>query len=460
MNTFHASIGAIAFLAASAVHASAGVTNESLSLQVSDAASGDFFGAAVAIDGDFLIAGARADDDFGSSSGSATVFRRTAPGVWVQEQKLTASDASGSDQFGWAVDIDGDLAVVNARRDDVGGTNSGSVYIFRRSAMGVWSQVDKIGASDPAQNDEFGSSVSISNGTVIVGASNNDDDGSNSGAVYFFAEESPDDWTQLAKVTAPDAAGGDEFGFGVSIDGDVAAVGAPYSGGFFGSVYIYRQTMPGVWSFEEEVTTPDARSFGEFGFSVSVSGDTLIVGAPSDDEKDIQSGVAYIFTKGMTGWEQAALFTPMNPQSGMFFGESVNIDGGTAVAGGRGGAVGMIMEESPPMSGMWFNLTDIQGSDGDGGSSFGDSVSVSNGTVAAGAPLADNSNSVPSGVAHVFSAPAACVGDCDGSGTVDFNDLIAMLFEFGNSTEACDADNSGTIDFNDLITTLFLFGPC
>jgi len=291
---------------------------------------------------------------------------------------------------------------------------------------------------------------------ILAGASNNDDAGSNSGSAYFFVESATDDWTQLVKVTAPDAAGGDEFGFGVSIDGDIAAIGAPYSGGFFGSVYIYRQTAPNVWTFDTEITSVDADSFGEFGFSVSIQGDRLLVGAPSDTEAGTQSGVAYVFTRtpATNVWSQSALFTPPAPFSGMFFGESVMIDGATGVVGARGASIGMVIREEPAGSGMWTVVEDIQASDGQAGTSFGDSVAISNGTAIVGAPLAQNNSAVQTGAAYLFDAPVATnPADLNGDGVVNGADLAILLTQWGTNGPA-DINNDGVVNGADLAILL------
>ena len=142
-------------------------------LTASDGAGGDSFANSVSIDGDYAIVGAYGDDDHGSYSGSAYIFKRSGT-TWSQQQKLTASDAATSDHFGYSVSIDGDYAIVGAPHNDDDGNSSGSAYIFSRSGTS-WSQQDKLTASDAAENDNFGLVVSISGDYAIVGARNDDD---------------------------------------------------------------------------------------------------------------------------------------------------------------------------------------------------------------------------------------------------------------------------------------------
>ena len=108
------------------------------------------------------------DDDNGSNSGSAYVYVRS-NGVWSEQQKLTASDGASSDYFGYSVSIDGDTAVIGAYSDDDNGSDSGSAYVYVRS-NGVWSEQQKLTASDGASSDYFGISVSIDGDTAVIGA--------------------------------------------------------------------------------------------------------------------------------------------------------------------------------------------------------------------------------------------------------------------------------------------------
>ncbi|MBK8430869.1 MAG: FG-GAP repeat protein [Chloroflexi bacterium] len=139
---------------------------------------------AVAVSGDTAVIGAWRDDDGGDNSGSAYVFTRMG-GVWSQQAKLTASDASAGDYFGYAVAVSGDTAVIGAYFDDDGGTNSGSAYLFTRTG-GVWSQQAKLTASDPAANDFFGIAVAISGDMAVIGSFVDDDGGTDSGSAYVF----------------------------------------------------------------------------------------------------------------------------------------------------------------------------------------------------------------------------------------------------------------------------------
>ena len=122
----------------------------------------------VAMDGDTALIGAYGDDDNGSASGSAYVFTRS-EGVWTDQAKLTASDAASHDYFGYSVAVDGDTALIGAHANDDSGLNSGAVYVFTRNA-GVWTEQAKLTASDGALEDYFGTAVALDGDTALIGA--------------------------------------------------------------------------------------------------------------------------------------------------------------------------------------------------------------------------------------------------------------------------------------------------
>jgi hypothetical protein len=158
-------------------------------LLASDGAAGDKFGNKVSISGDTAIVGAFFDDDNGSESGSAYIFSRNQGGAdnWGEVKKLIASDGAAGARFGASVSISGDTAIVEASRNDDNG-GYGSAYIFSRNQGGAdnWGEVKKLTASDGSVDDYFGWSVSISGDTVIVSAFYDDDNGENSGSAYIY----------------------------------------------------------------------------------------------------------------------------------------------------------------------------------------------------------------------------------------------------------------------------------
>ena len=328
-------------------------------LLADDAARGDLFGSTVSLSGDTVIVGASRVDDLCPSPdpgripadqdcGAAYIFQLDAQGTWVQVAKLTAADAVAFDQFGNSVSLDGDTAIVGAHRSNETGTLSGSAYIFRRDFGGPnnWGQVMEITGSDTVAFDNFGRSVLISGDTAIVGATFHDHPVPTSGSAYIFQRDAggPDNWGQVAELTAADAAGADFFGWFVSLSGDTAIVGAwadDDDGIESGSAYIFQSDFggPGNWGQVVKLTASDAARSDSFGWSVSLSRDTALVGAPGHDDHAANSGAAYIFQRDLGGpdnWGEAAKLTASDAATRDTFGSAVSLSDDTAIASATG----------------------------------------------------------------------------------------------------------------------------
>lgn len=270
-------------------------------LKAADAGSTDLFGYSVALSGNTAVIGAIQDDVGVTNSGSAYVFREIG-GAWQQVQKLTASDGGNNDWFGSSVAIRGSTMIVGAYSDDNVGTDSGSAYIFREFA-GNWQQQAKLTASDAAAQDLFGFSVSITGGAAIVGSYADDDNGSASGSAYIF-RDIDGTWQQVAKLRASDAAAGDRFGYSVALVNNTAWIGANGNdddGSDSGSAYMFENSN-GVWTEVAKLTASDAAAGDRFGSSISASqsGKTLLVGAHLNDGPATDNGSAYVFVSGVS----------------------------------------------------------------------------------------------------------------------------------------------------------------
>ncbi len=266
----------------------------------SDAAAGDNFGVSVAISGDYAIVGADEKDTlYDSFVGAAYIFYRTRTNSWDSGTKIVASDAADWDFFGASVSISGSYAIVGAFGDDDGGSNSGSAYIFRRIDTNSWGSGYKIVASDPDATDYFGTTVSISGSYAIVGAYYEDTWGSDAGAAYIFNRKGLDSWDLLGyKIVAPDAEASDYFGVSVAIWGNYAIIGAfreDTLSGNAGAAYVFGRTGTNSWDSGTKITASDAEADDEFGRSVAISSDYAIVGAYWEDTGGLDAGAAYIF---------------------------------------------------------------------------------------------------------------------------------------------------------------------
>jgi FG-GAP repeat protein/thrombospondin type 3 repeat protein len=399
-------------------------------LTASDGAALDRFGESVAIDGDTMVVGAPSDDAF---RGSAFVFVRSG-GVWSEQQKLTAGDGATFDQFGTSVAIDGDTLAVGAFNDDGG---RGSAYVFVRGG-GLWSEQQKLAAGDGTPGDIFGRSVAISGETLAVGA---EGDVAFRGSAYVFVR-SGGVWNEQQKLTASDGATFDQFGRSVAIDGDTLAVGAVGDDSNRGSAYVFVRSG-GVWSEQQKLTASDGTAGANFGRPVAISGDTLVVGAVA---ANVFRGSAYVFVRSGGVWSEQQKLTAGDGTPGVQFGRSVAIDGDTLVVGaggddgGRGSAFVFVRS-----GGVWSEQQKLAAGDGTAGDSFGDSVAISAATVAVGASGDDGAR----GSAYVFSF------DADGDGVPDDSDNCPTVANadqgdadgdgLGNACDP-DDDNDGVED--------------
>jgi len=404
------------------------IINQIQEITSSDGAASDSFGFSVSIDGDTAVIAAPFDDDNGAASGSAYIFTRSGA-TWTEQAKLTASDGALNDQFGISASIDGDTAVIGAYLDNTDEGETGSAYVFTRSGT-TWTQQAKLTANDGTAADLFGFSVSIDGDTAVIGA-HNASFGTRTGAAYVFSR-SGTTWTQQAKLTANDAAGNDVFGFSVSIDGDTAVIGA-YLGntdeGETGSAYVFTRSGA-TWTQQAKLTANDRAGGDAFGFSVSIEGDTAVIGAWLADDTGSDSGSAYVFSRSGTTWTEQAKLTASDGATGDAFGFIVSIDGDTAVVGAWGN------DDNGNESGSayvytrsgttWTEYRKLLVSNGAVADRMSFSVANSGTTVISGAPLRDTAGAGNNnqGSAYLFDPSASPFGpnpvaDFDGDGKTD-----------------------------------------
>ena len=307
---------------------SGGIWAEQQKLLASDGGAGDGFGGAVAVEGGALFSGARLHDGKGSNAGTTYRFELDA-GSWIEVQSLFTGMAAGSDHIGSSVSIDGDTVVLGAYLDDDRGFNAGAAYVFVRVG-GIWSLQEKLHASDAQDVDTFGWSVAVSGDTALVAADGADEAGVDAGAVYVFLRSGAV-WTEQQKLVAGDGAAGDHFGRSLSLEGDTAVVGAPQHGGV-GAAYVFSRSG-GVWSQQQKLTASGAVSGDDFGDSVSLSGDTLLAGAPYDDTAMQDGGAAYAFVRAGGVWSEQQVLVPSDPSTLARFGAAVGLSGDTALIG-------------------------------------------------------------------------------------------------------------------------------
>lgn len=354
----------------------------------SDGAAGDQFGTSVAISGSAAIAGAPADGDAGLDSGSAYMFERVG-GVWMEVAKLTASDAAAGDRFGTGVAISGNTAIVGAP-----GKDSRVAYVFKRVG-GTWTEVAKLAPAVSGAQDQFGHSVAISGGVAIVGGYGHFGVGTSSGAAWVF-EGNAGEWTEVAMLTASDETAAELFGFSVSISGNTAIVGAPHdddAGDRSGSAYAFER-VGGVWMETAKLTASDAGPIAFFGWSVAISGDAAIFGAFGVDDPVNDAGTAYVFERAAGVWMEVVRLTPPDTAELDQFGTRVAISGEVAVIAspsrfGPGFDAGSAYVLKR-IGVSWVVVAKLTAADVAEGDRFGDGVGITDGAVIVGVPFDDD----------------------------------------------------------------------
>lgn len=320
-------------------------------LTASDGFANDNFGGAVAISGDTVIIGAVYNDATNSDGGAAYVFTRTGT-AWTQQARLVASDAAPADQLGISVAIDGDTAVIGTVDVDDRGERSGAAYVFARTGA-AWTQQAKLLADDGAEQDQFGIAVAVSGNTAMVGAYGDDDRGRSAGSVYVY-DRIGTTWGQSQKLLADDGLDIDELGISIALAGDTAAIGAVFAGDG-GAAYVFARTGT-AWAQQAKLVADDGGDGEDFGQSIALSGDAILVGAPNDNELGAAAGAAYRFTRSGAAWTQAAKLLASDGESVDFFGNAVALSGDLAVIGAfgdddRGSAAGAAYAFAPPPTG-------------------------------------------------------------------------------------------------------------
>ena len=377
-------------------------------VKASNTGENDFFGYSVAVSGNTMVIGAYQEDSAATGvngtqnnnnaadSGAAYIFVRTGTN-WTQQAYLKASNTGAGDYFGYSVAISGDTVVIGAPFEDsssVGingnqnnnnAADSGAVYVFVRNGT-TWSQQAYLKASNTGTGDGFGAGVAISGDTVVIGAAEdsnatgvdgnqNDNSATDSGAAYVFVRNGTT-WTQQAYLKASNAGAGDAFGAGrslytaplagtVAVSGDTILVGAygeasnatgvngnqsDNSAPSAGAAYVFVRSGT-TWTQQAYLKASNAEAIDFFGYSVAISGNTLVVSAGGEssnatvvngnqsDNSAPHSGAAYVFVRHGTNWIQQAYLKASNTDSqffmgpGDFFGWSVALSGDVVAVG-------------------------------------------------------------------------------------------------------------------------------
>jgi len=263
-----------------------------------DIEAGDEFGTSVSIHGNYIVIGAPKEDAAGiNDAGSAYLFKYNPDGTVSQVAKLSASNISENAYFGYAVAVDGNYIVAGAFNGEA--SHTGSAYLFKRISDTDINQIAKLTADDAESGDRFGISVAIDGEYIVLGADGESQRGFMAGSAYLFKRFSDTEVTEIAKLTANDGQENNRFGISVAISGDYIIVGAEAESelGFMaGSAYLFMQTSSGNITQIKKLTAYDAHTDDTFGYTVAMSGDYCVIGA---DRKEVEglylAGSAYVF---------------------------------------------------------------------------------------------------------------------------------------------------------------------
>lgn len=367
-------------------------------LTANDGTAESFLGQRVGISGNTAIAFAQS---------AVYVFVRSGS-TWTQQAKLIPSDGIGVASFIKTAAISGDTVVIGGSSATINSNASqGAAYVFVRSGT-TWTEQLRLTASDGAAQDQFGRSVSIDGNTIIAGSAN-DDIGSNTdqGSAYIFVQQSGV-WTEQAKLLANDGAANDLFGVTVSVNANTVAVSKGlFSPSAIPAVYVFARSGT-IWTQQDKLSVcePSASvcSFGRQ--SLAISGDTLITSNPgANNGSNTAQGAAYVFVRSGTTWSQQQKLIANDGQADSNFGNTVAIEGDTVVVGAfalnvRPGAAYVFTRAGA----IWTQEQKLQDTIGTG-DAFGESVSLSGNTILVGFARDTVNGNTHQGSAYVFVAP-------------------------------------------------------
>jgi len=331
-------------------------TGEWQQVQKLVAEDGWSFSGAISLYGDTaMIAATQATDNV------VYVYNLDINNNWVLFETLVTAD-NGHEKLGSAISLQEDLALIGAYGVNGDGDSTGAAYIFERDQDNHWIEIQKITADTVQVNDHFSSSVSLSGNSVLIGAWNGSENGFSSGVAYVFQQDANQQWLQQAKLVAADANVDDLFGSSVSLDGDTALIGAfrtDSNGASSGSAYVFGRDNQGDWSEIQELTANDATTIAQFGHSVSLKGETALIGAWADSEAASYAGAAYVFSKSNAGvWAQQSKIIAPDAAVDEAFGNAVVLTSDTIM-------VGTDLEDGDSFGSVYFIKTDSD-SDDDG----------------------------------------------------------------------------------------------
>lgn len=304
---------------------------------------------------------------------------------YSQVEKLVSGDRESRAEYGTSVDIRGDYALVGASRETIA---AGAAYVYKRDSGGNWNFAQKLLPFDPKEMAEYGGGAKLADGYLVV-ASGRADIGSviRAGALYVYKQVN-ETWELDTKLVASDFSGDAKMGMNptsLDVEGTTIAVGAPGETGWTGSVYIFNKNGD-TWTETQKILSPNPQMNEVFGIGVSISGDTLAIGAQGTINN---SGAVYIYIKNGSGnWEHNQTLRASDIVAEDYFGTSVAIDGNYLVAGsyGKNGETGAAYIFEKDNDGTWTETQKLMGHSQEPNKQFGWSTEIKGNFMMVAAP--------------------------------------------------------------------------
>ena len=319
-------------------------------------------------------------------------------GAQCEFAKLVADVPVVGAEFGFSVALDGDFALIGAPKDLVQGVKTGSVYVFERRPGG-WVQVARLTPSDGFLDLEFGFSVALDGDTALIGTLRGN---IQSGSAYAFERDPAGNWTQTDKLVAPDGQAFDNFGRSVTLSGDTAILGShghdtPLAGA--GVAYVFER-VGSTWTPVQKLKSSAPLLSAGFGRAVTMEGDRAVIGAYFDHVGGLGTGLAYVFERSGGTWSQVARLIPSSATGGAQFGGAVDLSGDTAAVAAfkdqsSGTGIGSVFVYELNVA-NWVEAAKLSFPVPGVDKEFGRSLSVDGELLLVGAPLIDT------GAAYLF----------------------------------------------------------
>ena len=380
-------------------------------IQASDAMKGDYYGASVSIDGDYIVVGSKYKDTQFNNAGGVYLYKKQSNGTVKQIAKIQADNGSTSDYFGSSVSISGDYIIVGAYQKREDGTrlfNAGSAYLFKRNSDNTDDvvQIAEIHADDAQRDDYFGYSVAISGDYIVAGAYEEDTSGKRAGSAYIFKRNSDINITQIAKIQANDAEAYDSFAKSVAIDKKYIIIGSEYENSM-GSAYLFKINSDDNITQLAKLQAEDIKPSQYFGSSVSIDDNYIAIGSYKDNDGE---GSVYIFQKySDINITQIAKIQPNDIKNDKNFGLSVAIDGNYVVSGAyqenkilsTDAGSAYIFQINSDSKNDFTEISKIESGNNNNDDNFGYSVSISGNIIVIGA-VGEDIADINAGSAYIF----------------------------------------------------------